>query len=67
MSKLINIHKKKFLNYGVLSYKKLVLKAKCNSLRKKIKLPRPLSRIFVSESMYKKNPQVRKTVKQAPV
>ena len=38
----------------------MILKAKCNSL-KKIKLPWPLCRIFVSVSIYKQNPQVRKT------
>jgi hypothetical protein len=59
MSKLIN--ELNFLNYGILSYKNLVSKEKCVSVRKKIKLPREISRIFSSEIDYKKNPELRKT------
>ena len=61
MFKLNKINKNKFLSDGVLSFQNTNLKKKCISLRKKIKLPKVLNHIFMSELAYKKNPQIRKT------
>lgn len=61
MFKFSKINKNKFLNDGVLSYQNTSLKKECISLRKKIKLPKVLKNIFISEIAFKKNPQIRKT------
>lgn len=61
MFKFNKINKNKFLSDGVLSFQNTSLKKECISLRKKIKLPKVLNHLFMSEVAFKKNPQIRKT------